>query len=435
MKFNSLNELNDYINKYPEGILDVNINSLEVSYTSKFRMASVEESGKYPCYVMFGNEKEYLKFRNEYDVEYSLSSVYTSFTRLSLSEFNSLRELYDIEYIEMVDELATEEPEIIYKGTSYSDVTNWGANLSGIQYWWDKGNYGQGIKIGVVDTRFEENQEVSYAELNKTNLHPDNDSSHGTSVSSVIVAKLNNYGVGGIAPDSDIYAYATGGAGGGLLGFAIDRGLDWCMQKEVDIINMSFSSLSLSTTRRRLLDEAYSRGIYLVAASSNTGGSEGIIKYPAAYEKVIAVGAVKHLGNGILAPPWFDVVNGNWVEFVYAGENVPVVRNGGEFTKYGDGTSFATPAICGLIALYMNEYPDYSRNQIIDLMKTDGIETPGINGVFPVFPGYKRWHPKFFVNISDNIILGSKIQVNINGNIETITKVQTNLNGSIKNIL
>ncbi|MED2776987.1 S8 family serine peptidase [Bacillus thuringiensis] len=67
------------------------------------------------------------------------------------------------------------------------------------------------------------------------------------------------------------------------------KGILYALEKEVDVINMSFGSPSYSQLEQLALELAWKQGIILVAAAGNEGYEQP--SYPAAYNFVLAVSA------------------------------------------------------------------------------------------------------------------------------------------------
>lgn len=82
---------------------------------------------------------------------------------------------------------------------------------------------------------------------------------------------------------------------------AIDRAIE----KDVDIINMSFGIPSDHPELYEAIVRATESGALLVASA----GQNGEVVYPAAYEEVIAVGAVDAMGNAQAFRPRMSVVS------------------------------------------------------------------------------------------------------------------------------
>jgi len=73
------------------------------------------------------------------------------------------------------------------------------------------------------------------------------------------------------------------------------EGIYWAIEKDVNIISVSFGSEEYSEALKEAIDIAVERGILIIASAGNNGYN-GVVEYPAAFENVVAVGAVDSQG-------------------------------------------------------------------------------------------------------------------------------------------
>ena len=119
------------------------------------------------------------------------------------------------------------------------------------------------------------------------------------------------------------------------------------IQRDVDVINMSFSIGEDSTLFRKVLNLAWSRGIALVASAGNNSEDAGHV-FPAAYSIVIAVAATD-LDDHIA-----DFSNfGKSISIAAPGVGVVTTFPGGLYAR-ASGTSFSAPIVTGGIALLLS---------------------------------------------------------------------------------
>ena len=233
-------------------------------------------------------------------------------------------------------------------------------NLNNI---WEN-NKGNGITIAVIDSGVDYDHpdlsgkisELSYnATLDlvvKDNVLEngeydwsliDDEYGHGTAVTGVIAAKMNNsIGIVGIAPNVNILTIkAETDAFGYFYTSDLVFGIYYAIEQNVDIINMSFGSnfdyFSEAIKLAKLSD------ITCVAAAGND--STASLTYPAADPNVIGVGA--------LAADSYELA-----EYSNYGDNTNIVAPGTVYTtlkdgSYGEkeGTSFAAPIVSAILAL------------------------------------------------------------------------------------
>jgi subtilisin family serine protease len=207
---------------------------------------------------------------------------------------------------------------------------------------------GQGVRVAVIDTGIDANHpdlagQVAggYNAIDKSKPYFD-DNSHGTHVSGTIAGKRDGRGVVGVAPQARLYAVKVlNKDGSGHLSWII-KGIVWCAKNNIQVANMSLGSPMGSIFMRLAVNYAASKGVTLVAAAGNSGGSVG---YPAAYPAAIAVAAADsqdHIAS-------FSS-RGKQVAFIAPGVGVRSSIPGGGYDSYS-GTSMATPHVTGLAAL------------------------------------------------------------------------------------
>lgn len=212
---------------------------------------------------------------------------------------------------------------------------------------------GAGIRVCVVDSGIDGDHPLvgpvngAYAVVAGANgprieeVEAQDACGHGTACAGIIRS---------VAPACELYSVRVLGAGFTGTGDFLIAGLRWAVSQGFDVINMS-----LSTTRRRFVDElhqladlAYFGRTVVVASAHNTP----VESFPWRFSSVISVGSHQepepglHLYNP--APP---------VEFFAQGQDVEVAWPGGRTTRV-TGNSFATPRIAGLCALALAKHPE-----------------------------------------------------------------------------
>lgn len=227
----------------------------------------------------------------------------------------------------------------------------WGVKRIGAPEVWKEAT-GQGVKVAVIDTGVDINHPDLKANLAEAgwvlecqNIIDDN--GHGTHVAGTIAAADNDIGVVGVAPKATIYAVkAFDKSGRGNISNVIDA-LNWCIEREVNVINMSFGFKNNSIALHRAIQEAYKRNIVLVAASGNSGGNNSVL-YPARYDEVIAVGA----SNSQDKAAWFSS-GGAQVTIMAPGAGIKSTYKDGGYENMS-GTSMASPHVAGAAALLLS---------------------------------------------------------------------------------
>ena len=115
------------------------------------------------------------------------------------------------------------------------------------------------------------------------------------------------------------------------------KGIDYAADHGAGVINMSFDTDMYSAALTDSINEAYSRGIILVASAGNDSTSAP--RYPAAYPNVIGVASMEN--NYALSPFSNFGVN---VALVAPGSSIRSTYWDGSFATWS-GTSFAAPFV------------------------------------------------------------------------------------------
>jgi subtilisin len=224
--------------------------------------------------------------------------------------------------------------------------------LGDARTWAWGGSSGAGVRVCIVDSGIDASHPmvgsvqgavaVEGGPNGELTIVPDEDGDafgHGTACAA-IVRKL--------APDCEIHSVRV--LGGELTGSGpiLLHGLRWAIEQGFDVIN-----LSLSTTKsrfapelRELADQAYFRGLMLVASAHNMP----VESFPWRFPAVLSVGS--HAG----ADPLEYYVNPEPpVEFAAPGVDLELAWLEGA-TIRATGNSFATPHMAGIAALVLAKH-------------------------------------------------------------------------------
>lgn len=192
---------------------------------------------------------------------------------------------------------------------------------------------------------------------------------HGTGVSGVIAAQANNnIGIAGVCGTNDvkILPLKTVFYNGDCYVSDVIKAVNYAVQKNVDVINLSLGNTSFTEAENEAIQNAINHGIVVVASAGNDGDSS--YTYPASYNNVISAGSVNY--RNIKSS--FSNYN-NKVSFVAPGENIVTCYTDNSYTSYS-GTSFSAPMISGACAILKGINPSYTSNDIKNILATTSID-------------------------------------------------------------
>ncbi len=180
---------------------------------------------------------------------------------------------------------------------------------------------------------------------------------HGTGVASIIAR---------IAPNTRFLDFRVLGGNNRGSGEALMAGFEEAVRSQAQLLNMSLAASEKYVRRMNgFCEDAYRRGITIVAARRNMPlQDEG---FPAA---LIPCVGVDNEGEGA-EQNW--LYRNDVIEYSAHGVNVPVAAHGGGYTTM-TGTSFATPIMCGYVALLLGAYPGIRPFEVKAILKATAAE-------------------------------------------------------------
>lgn len=236
---------------------------------------------------------------------------------------------------------------------------------------WAAGYTGRNVPVAIVDTGIDPSHPdfagriVAMEDFTGEGA-PDNHG-HGTHVAGIAAGAGNKYK--GIAPEAQIYAAKVLHADGSGYMSEVMAGLEWAVQQNVKIINLSLGGVgpcdgtdALSTT----CDAAVDHGVMVCVAAGNSGPGVSTVGPPGCARKVLTVGACSNTdaiasfsgrgptSDGRIKP-----------DVVLPGVNIAACRAQGTsmgtpvdtlYTR-ASGTSMATPHATGISALLLEAFP------------------------------------------------------------------------------
>ncbi|WP_145333991.1 S8 family serine peptidase [Paenibacillus xylanexedens] len=300
----------------------------------------------------------------------SLESVNALSMDLNSEEVNLLLSDPKIESIEEDKpiEIATDQvTEVEDKSVKESAQTiPWGIHSTGAYILQSKKGTGDHVvKVAVFDTGIAEHPDLNIAggvSFDESSTSYTDDKGHGTHIAGTIAAIDNGIGVVGVSPSTEVYAVKVmDGAGNGYTSSVI-QGIEWAIDNNIKIINMSFVASQYSDALHEEILRAKEAGIIIVAAAGNSGLGEDTIKYPAKYPEVVAVGAVDYSHHRA------DFSStGNELDLVAPGFGIISTTMDGSY-GVSSGTSNAAAHVTGAAALIWSHNPSLSSEEVIQKM-------------------------------------------------------------------
>ena len=251
-----------------------------------------------------------------------------------------LRQRSDVAYV---------EPNGTYE--AFAQTLPWGVDRIDADIAHENGKTGAGASIAIIDTGIDSNHpDLSVVDgaafgtkcrggRGTCRKVWDDDSGHGTHCAGIADALNNTGGVVGSSTRAPLYAVKVLDKSGSGTWGAIADGINWTANKGIKVGSLSLGG-GHSNTVKWACDDAYNRGVLLVAAAGNDGGS---VSYPAKYESVMAVSATDR--SDALAS-WSN--RGPEIELAAPGVNIYSTLPDGYGTK--SGTSMACPHVSGAAA-------------------------------------------------------------------------------------
>ena len=316
------------------------------------------------------------------------------------------------EYLDYVDNIIPDYYGTLCAGESVSGAKSV-TDISGTINLNDTWNVtkGAGTKIAVIDTGIDTDNPYLASKISEDSFNVitgktvssygldvieegDTLTSHGTEVASVIAADYDSEtGVGGIAPEAELVVIKIVDDGKAeITASNVILGMAYAIEKDVDVINMSFSFEADQNPFEKYTRLAVDSDIVCVASAGNHGTSAN--EWPAADDNVIGAGAVSRPdssgfsasatigGDGETKDTYTLNSRSNY------GDNTDLVAPDGilvtnfkqEISSLS-GTSASSALTSGAVALYLSQNKSQEYATVKETLYAAGNDmgTPGID--------------------------------------------------------
>jgi len=342
------------------------VSDWDINYCSRLIVQSNKPIEKYGAIdIVSGFSNFYIvQFENEEDTNYAYEKYSADKDILSVK--------YDVSYnaLQNIEEETEENTALTYDGYRKA----WYIETTGMNFVLDKYKDADlpEIVIGVVDSGYDFNNNyfsdrIIETGFNNTGEYDPNSEQdyrgHGTMVTSMIFncttdnVKIAHFRC--IKENGSIDSITL--AATAILA-AVDFG--------VDAVNCSFSAFGADEFFEEVVDYAYEKSCMIFNSAGNKGGDlERLLAHPLnASDKTVTVGA-----NNIYDVPAVFSCWGKPVNVFAPGDNVPVCTINNVF-GYADGTSFSSPLMAGIYAMFYATHQTMSFADRMRAIKNCGNE-------------------------------------------------------------
>jgi serine protease AprX len=305
----------------------------------------------------------------------------------------------------------------------------------GATSWWNAGYTGRGVDVAVIDSGVAPVPGLNTAgkviygpdlsfESQVPNLRNLDTYGHGTFMAGLIAghdatltapyANAPATAYRGVAPDARIVSLKVATADGGADVTQVIAAINWVVEHKNDngmnirVLNLSYGTNSIQSAGTDPLsfavEQAWKKGIVVVAAAGNTGYQKGVgapgLADPAYNPLIIGVGGYDTMGTASTA----DDVMGSYSassaacstckkpDYVAVGSHLQGLRVPNSYidghhpegllgTRYfrGSGTSQAAAITSGTVALLLQKYPALTPDEVKRFIDVNASKVPSTN--------------------------------------------------------
>jgi thermitase len=268
--------------------------------------------------------------------------------------------------------MTNETDSIIPNDALYSEY-QWNLPSIEAEKGWKVSKGSDQVVIAVLDTGVQSNHPDLKGKLTTgTNIvnegtDPDDDVGHGTHVSGIIGASVNNgEGVAGVSWYNKIMPVKVLDSSGAGSTYSVAQGIIWAVDHGAKVINMSLGNYAQADFLHDAIKYAYEHDVVMIAASGNDNTDRP--GYPAAYPEVFAVAAT----NSSKEKASFSNY-GDYIDVAAPGDSIASTYPGSQYAALS-GTSMASPHVAALAGLIRSVNPELSNVEVMEIMRKSAID-------------------------------------------------------------
>lgn len=270
-------------------------------------------------------------------------------------------------YLYLTNEAVSEATPIVPNDALYSQY-QWNLPSIETEKGWTTSKGDDGVIIAVLDTGVQTNHPDLQGKLadgmNIVNEQaaPEDDVGHGTHVSGIIGASVNNgEGVAGVSWFNKIMPVKVLDSSGAGSTYAVAQGIIWAVDHGAKVINMSLGNYAEADFLHDAIKYAYERDVVLIAASGNDNTERP--GYPAAYPEVFAVAATNNNKEKASFSNY-----GDYIDVAAPGDSIASTYPGSQYAALS-GTSMASPHVAALAGLIRSVNPELTNEEVMEIMR------------------------------------------------------------------
>jgi len=324
--------------------------------------------------------------------------------------FEKEREFFSADELSIINELKKQSAEITDKISELEKyITNkplpqksliemeWGLKALNIE---NSLYTGKGIDICILDTGIElshpdfSGREIEGKSFISGESWDRDPNGHGTHCAGIAAGniRLDNGKRYGIAKDANLkIAKVLSDSGKGTTSSVIDA-IDWAITKKFRVLSLSLASaVKLNDTPSPLFETVGARALenncIIIAAAGNDSSRPSVpkpVSSPANTSSIMAVGAIDgHMKIAKFSNAGLNPATGGSVNICAPGVDIistyPKNSKNKSSSYYAmSGTSMATPHVSGMMALYMEQFPEKTAKEIWELAETRAKPIEGL---------------------------------------------------------